>query len=170
MTARLSDVRLHELAELAANATPGPWKWLFYTPERTGKEPFRVFLEATGRDYRHVLKITWPELLRDEDAAFIAAAGTDLGRVVQELIQLRAERERSEIDKALDGPCDFWPRAQDDGWECGTCGKVVYGAVSIADACERLAAARAVLAGGVPGEPQEASEEGRSDAPAEEQA
>jgi len=33
-----------------------------------------MFLDAVGRDYGHVLKITWPELLKDANAALIVAA------------------------------------------------------------------------------------------------
>lgn len=54
--------------DLLAAATPRPWKWHNYS---TGK---RMFLDATGSFTKHVLKITWPELLSDGDAKLIVAA------------------------------------------------------------------------------------------------
>lgn len=70
--------RLARLRALAEAATPGPWEWGWYEYQSEAWDGesaprHRMFLDAKGRSHGHVLKITWPELLRDVDAEFIAA-------------------------------------------------------------------------------------------------
>lgn len=60
------------MGELVTAATPRPWRWQ-ETFEAGVRRP-RMFLDAIGRTYGHVLKITWPELLGDADAELIVRA------------------------------------------------------------------------------------------------
>lgn len=99
-------VDLARLKQLADAATPGPWAW---NPDgqvdARGELRKRMFLEARGRLYQHVLKVTWPELLRDEDADYIAAFGPSVGVALVRV----AEAASALIDwSALPGEAEHW--------------------------------------------------------------
>lgn len=84
--------RLREIEERVNAATPEPWVW-----QEVGDGPEnrqRMFLGARGRHYGHVLKITWPELLEDANAEFIAHAREDVPWLLAELASVRAQLEQ----------------------------------------------------------------------------
>jgi hypothetical protein len=83
--------RTQEIEQRVNAATPAPWKW---NPDGSDEQRPRMFLEARGRLYQHVLKITWPELLSEGDAEFIAHAREDVPWLLAERAGL-LERVRS---------------------------------------------------------------------------
>jgi hypothetical protein len=114
----LSEEDLAAIGERCRKATPAPWHWTQdvvndYLRSRgrgSYREQYLYILQGRGHRYQdswdaNIMRLQWSQIkgntfcgfARDEDAAFIAAARTDVPRLLAEVRRLRAalaEREQ----------------------------------------------------------------------------